>query len=492
MVLDEPYRPQYHFTPAAQWMNDPNGLIYYNGEYHLFYQHNPNDTVWGPMHWGHAVSTNLVNWQHLPIALYPDEVGAIFSGTAVIDWQDSTGFGKEAMVAVFTHADGDRQMQSLAYSLDDGRSWTKHDGNPVLEPPNAIKNFRDPKVFWYENDDGSGHWVMAVAAGRIILFYSSNDLLSWESTGGFGLTQGATCGVWETPDLFELPIEDSQETRWVLAVAIGDCAPAGGSGIQYFVGDFDGQTFTNENDKDKVLWADFGSDFYAPQSWNEAPNGRRIWAGWMNNWRYAHEIPTSTWRGALTLPRELVLVQTAVGIRLRQEPIPELQTLRGESWSWENQTLTSGTAPFLDDVKGESFEIVAEFAILDPPTTDRFGFRLRTGSDEETVIGYAAKKQTLFVDRRHSGNVNFDPEFGQIHSATMFPEDGLIRLHIFVDRSSLEVFGHNGLISFTERIFPSEESVDIELFVDGGQVNLETLQIYSLESMTTLPVEPTE
>ena len=339
LPLDEPYRLQYHFTPPEAWMNDPNGLVYYDGEYHLFYQHNPDDTVWGPMHWGHAVSNDLVNWQYLPIALYPDEIGTIFSGSAVVDWQDTAGFGAEALVAIFTHAAGNRQMQSLAYSTDRGRTWQKYDGNPVIEPPNNIRNFRDPKVFWYDENGGVGHWVMSVAAGNIILFYTSPDLVNWESSGGFGLGYGAMCGVWETPDLFELPVDGGPETRWVLAVGIGGCAPGGGSGVQYFVGDFDGEAFTSENPKDTVLWADFGADFYAAQSWSDAPEDRRIWLAWMNNWPYAQDIPTSTWRGAFTIPREVALTTTPQGIRLAQQPVPELAERRGEHRHWENETV---------------------------------------------------------------------------------------------------------------------------------------------------------
>lgn len=491
MALDEPYRPQFHFTPPAQWMNDPNGLVYYEGEYHLFYQHNPADTVWGPMHWGHAVSKDLVNWQHLPIALYPDDNGTIFSGSAVIDWQNTAGFGAEAMVAIFTQDNGSRQMQSLAYSTDKGRSWTKYEGNPVIKPPNNIKNFRDPKVFWYKDVDGGGHWVMAVSAGSIVLFYTSPDLKYWQSTGGFGLTQGATCGVWETPDLFELPVAGTDETRWVLAVAIGRCAPAGGSGIQYFVGDFDGQVFSNENDEDLELWADWGADFYAPQTWNDAPGSRRIWAAWMNNWNYAQDIPTSSWRGALTLPRELSLVETAEGIRLRQDAIAELESLRDEHWSWSNETVNSDSPNLLDEIQGEKLEIVAEIQAPSPPTADRFGFHLRTSAGQETAVGYVTKARTLFVDRSQSGAVDFNPSFNGIHTAPLSAVDGTIRLHLFVDRSSIEVFANDGLVSFTEQIFPAADSLGVDLFVEGGHITLNSLEIYSLDPIKIYQVQRT-
>ena len=312
------------------------------------------------------------------------------------------------MVAVFTHNDNGRQMQSVAYSTDEGRTWTKYAGNPVLEPPANIRNFRDPKVFWYEPEGEAGYWVMAVSAGNIILFFTSPDLLNWESSGGFGLTHGATCGIWETPDLFELPVDGQEsvdggpETRWVLAVAIGGCAPAGGSGIQYFVGDFDGETFTNDNDKETTLWADLGADFYAPQSWSEAPDGRRLWLAWMNNWTYAQDIPTSTWRGSFSAPRELSLVTTPEGIRLAQQPIAELEELRGEHWEWRDEVIEPGSA-LLDDVDGETLEIIAEFEIKNLADSDRFGFRVRAGPDEYTTIGYGTKGRVLYVDRAAVG-----------------------------------------------------------------------------------------
>ena len=477
---DEPFRPQYHFSPASAWMNDPNGLVYYDGEYHLFYQYNPDDIVWGPMHWGHAVSTDLVHWEHLPIALYPDEIGNIFSGSAVIDWENTAGFGEEAMVAVFTHEKNGRQMQSLAYSTDRGRTWTKYEGNPVIQPPNNIRNFRDPKVFWYEKD-GVGNWVMAVAAGNIILFYNSQDLKTWEPVGGFGLGYGATCGVWETPDLFKLSVDGGPETRWLLSVAIGGCAPAGGTGVQYFIGDFNGATFTSENSKETVLWADYGADFYAPHGWNEAPKDRPIWAAWMNNWNYAQDIPTSTWRGALTLPRELALTTTTSGVRLVQRPVPELERLRGWHWGWENETIANEN-DLLAEVSGETLEIIAELEVSQGMDADRLGLRVRTGNDEYTTIGYVPKQEKLFVDRTHSGTVGFNTAFPGIHVADLEPVADRIRLHVFVDRSSIEVLANDGLVSLTEQIFPDGANQGIELFADGGEANLISLDVYQLHS----------
>ncbi len=477
MPLNQPYRERIHFSPPAAWMNDPNGLVYYAGEYHLFYQHNPDDIVWGPMHWGHAVSTDLVNWQHLPIALYPDDNGTIFSGSAVIDWRNSAGFGKEAMIAIFTQDQNGRQSQSLAYSTDKGRSWTKYAGNPVLEPPNNIHNFRDPRVFWY-GDAQSGHWVMAVTGGSVILFFTSADLKKWTPTGGFGFGYGATGGVWETPDLFELPVDGGPETRWVLSVGVGNGAPSGGTGTQYFVGTFNGENFTSDNPKNTVLWADFGADFYAAQSWNEAPGGNRIWLGWLNNWRYADKIPTSTWRGAFSLPRQLSLTSTPDGLRLIQQPLSGMDTLRDANRAWQDQVIAPGEN-LLAGLSGEVFEIIAEFEVLPSTQANRLGLRLKSG-DNQTTIGYATKSHTLFVDRKDCGQNSFRPDFPGVQTALMEPQGGKVRLHIFVDRASVEVFGNDGLASITDQVFLCAGSSSLELFADGGPVHLNALTVYQL------------
>ena len=460
------------------WMNDPNGMVYFQGEYHLFYQYNPDDTVWGPMHWGHAISRDLVNWQHLPIALYPDENGTIYSGSAVIDWHNTAGLGKEAMIAVFTQVNGDRQSQSFAYSNDRGRTWEKYEGNPVIPATDDFRDFRDPKVFWY-GDQESGHWVMAVSGGPTILFYTSSDLKNWKPSGGFGFGYGANGNVLETPDLFQLPVDGGPETRWVLTAGVASGGPAGGTGTQYFIGGFDGQTFTSENPKDTVLWSDFGADYYAAQSWNDEPNGRRLMVGWMNNWQYATDIPTSTWRGTFTAPRELSLVKTLDGIRLVQQPIPELKNLRCEHWAWNDGTVTPGTN-LLSDLRGETLEIDAEFQIKSQ--VDCFGFCVRKGEGEYTTIGYRVEDKQLFVDRTHSGGSDFNDGFARCHSADMAPVESVIRMHIFVDRSSLEVFGNDGLVVFSERIFPRKESLGLEIFTDGGDSVLNFLDVYELKA----------
>lgn len=475
-------RPRIHFTPPHMWLNDPNGLVYYRGEYHLFYQHNPADTVWGPMHWGHAVSRDLVNWEHLPIALSPDEHGMIFSGSAVVDWRNSAGFGAEALVAVYTSAQDDRQSQSVAYSLDKGRTWTSYAGNPVVPPPNGIRDFRDPKVFWY-GDVASGHWVMAVAAGNAILFFTSPDLLHWVAASGFGFGCGSSQGVWETPDLFELPIGSGPDTRWVLTVGVGDGGPAGGTATQYFVGHFDGRTFTSDHPKEAVLWADMGADFYAAQSWNDAPDGRRIWLGWLSNWRYAREAPTSGWRGAFTFPRELVLQATADGPRLVQQPIAELAMLREGRQSCPAQIVT-GTA--IVDPTPLQYELNVEFQIPPNSDVDRLGLRLLNGDGPPTVIGYATESSTLYVDRTSCPDLGLKPTFSGTHLAPLDLVSDTLRLQILVDRCSVEVFAEGGRVVITDQIFPCSGPARLEVFADGGPVRVSMLTVEAFRPATFL------
>ncbi|MBK6791049.1 MAG: glycoside hydrolase family 32 protein [Anaerolineales bacterium] len=476
--MSDSYRPAFHFTPLSMWLNDPNGLVYYAGEYHLFYQYHPHSTVWGPMHWGHAVSKDLIYWEHLPIALYPDENGLIFSGSAVIDWNNTAGFGKEAMVAIFTynnHTYDDKKRvedQNIAYSTDHGLTWTKYAGNPVVPHPGNLTDFRDPKVFWHKD-----HWVMALAAGDWVLFYISPDLKHWESSGSFGGGYGSTSGVWETPDLFQLPLNGS-DSRWVLTVGVGSGAYAGGSGTQYFVGDFDGKTFTSENPKETVLWMDHGPDFYAPQSWNDEPNGRRISIAWMSNWSYARETPTETWRGMLTMPRELSLTQTSNGLRLLQKPIVELAYLRRDHIHWQDEVITP-KHNLLAGIQSRSLEIDAEIAVLN--ATKRFGIRIFVGEGEETIIYYQPEESLLYLDRSRSGQVDFHEDFSRLQSVPLSPVGGSIRLRILVDRCSVEVFANDGSVTLTDCVFPSAQSHGLKFFVEEGYLHLNSLDIYFLE-----------
>ncbi len=308
----EQHRPQFHFSPEKGWMNDPNGLVYFKNTYHLFYQYFPDSTVWGPMHWGHAVSKDLAHWKHLPIALYPDSLGYIFSGSVVADKNNTSGFqnGNDGpLVAIFTYHDMkkekasriDRESQAIAYSNDEGNSWTKYTGNPVIKNK-GDQDFRDPKVFWHE---ASSRWIMPLAVHDHLEIYSSPNLISWVKESEFGSADGAHGGAWECPDLFPLKTNEGIE-KWVLIQNIDRGSISGGSGRQYFVGDFNGKTFVNENSPETILWIDYGADNYAGVTWFGIPDSRRIFIGWMSNWDdYATRVPTKNWRSAMTIPREL-------------------------------------------------------------------------------------------------------------------------------------------------------------------------------------------
>ncbi|MFH5884812.1 glycoside hydrolase family 32 protein [Halalkalibaculum sp. DA3122] len=482
---DEPYRPQFHFTPAENWMNDPNGLVYHDGEYHLFYQHNPFGDTWGHMSWGHAVSPDLVHWEHLPVALPEENNIMIFSGSAVVDHNNTSGFGSDEnppMVAIYTghHTDQDRQDQRIAYSTDNGRSWTKYEGNPVIDE--EMENFRDPKVIWHEDTD---QWIMVVALPTEykVRFYSSDNLKDWSLLSEFG-PSGATGGIWECPDLFELPVDgDSDRTKWVLQVDLNPGGPFGGSGAQYFVGHFDGETFVQDPETEgQTRWVDYGKDFYAVQSYTNIPrdDGRRIWLAWMNNWQYAQEIPTSPWRSAMTIPRSLSLQTFDDGIHLMQQPADELTQLRGEHHHFEQQQI-DGDSNLLSEagIRGNLLEIKARFNVGEASVV---GFRAAQGNGEETLAAYNNDTGQLFVDRTNSGNTAFNEEFPGIHEAPLKTVEGEVTLHIFIDRSSIELFGNGGRAVITDRIFPSEGSDGISLYTEGGTAQLISMDVWQLES----------
>jgi fructan beta-fructosidase len=482
----EKYRPQFHFTPENHWMNDPNGMVYYNGEYHLFYQYHPNGTTWGPMHWGHAISKDLVHWNHLPIALAPDEHGMIFSGSAVVDWNDTSGIfeGNSGLVAIFTHADTypgsdrPRQRQSLAYSKDNGRTWIKYEGNPVISDEN-ITDFRDPKVFWHHD---TNQWVLVLAAGQTVRIYTSPNLITWEFASEFGEGHGSHQGVWECPDLFELTVDEkTNQKKWVLFVSIGDDSKyKEGSRTQYFIGEFDGKAFSNLHTPETTLWIDHGRDNYAGVSWSDVPveDGRRIYVGWMSNWRYANVTPTKEWRSAMTIPRVLGLKTTEEGIRLIQKPVRELQGLRKDKIFLQNEVVIPGVN-ILDNVNSNTFEIIAQFEM---GTATEFGFKVCQSDKEETIVGYDLENQKMFVDRTNSGEANFHVAFAGKHESYLEPKDNKIALHLFVDQSSVELFGNDGVSVITDLIFPSSDSKQIEIYAKDGEVRLNSLQIYTLKS----------
>ena len=624
----EPFRPQFHFTPERNWMNDPNGMVFFDGEWHLFYQYNPHGDRWGHMSWGHAVSRDLVRWEHLPLALAEEDGIMIFSGSAVVDWKNTSGFGegnRPPLVAIYTgHREG-RQDQRLAYSRDRGRTWTKFPGNPVLDVKMA--DFRDPKVFWHE---ATSRWVMTVALAteQKVHFYASPNLKEWKYVGEFG-PAGAVDGLWECPDLFPLPVEKNQDgsggggQKWVLIVNINPGGPAGGSGCQYFVGEFDGARFTPDplpaalaefvpdgtlladfengygdwkaegeafgrgpaegmlphqqpvlgfrgrklvnsfgggdrsqgtltsppfpitakhisfligggpHDETRVdlhvdgkvvrtargrgrerlawqswdvsefrgregtlqvvdkgtgdwghinldhvllsneparaaseqpLWADFGADFYAGVSWSDVPraDGRRLWLGWMSNWNYANDVPTSPWRSAMSIPRELRLARIDGQYQLRQVPVAELESLRGARAAFAGGTVGDANA-WIRQATLESGPLELSLSI-DPGSSERAGIRLYAGGDQETVIAVDPRSRTVLVDRTKSGETTFHPKFPGTQSAPLARKEGETKLRIFVDTSSIEVFIDEGERVLTTLIFPRSGGREIEFF----------------------------
>jgi fructan beta-fructosidase len=453
-LYSEPFRPQYHFSPEANWMNDPNGMVYLDGEYHLFYQYYPDSTVWGPMHWGHAVSTDLVHWEHLPIAIYPDKNGWIFSGSAVIDHNNTSGLGSSqnpAMIAIFTYHDeirkkeqrNDYQTQGIAYSLDKGRSWTVYEENPVLKNP-GINDFRDPKVRWYDGEKGKGKWIMSLAVWDKISFYSSPNLLDWTFESDFNPEWAAYGGVWECPDLFPLTAADGTQ-KWILFVSINPGGPQGGSATQYFVGNFDGKTFSTESSE--TLWLDYGADNYAGVTWSNVPesDGRTLFIGWMSNWQYAQIVPTHPWRSATTLPRKLELVEKENGYLVASRPVTEIEKLRKESKT----------------VSGNSFELENELAelMLSPNQDD---FKIHISNKKGDTISFEKSGQELHFDRTQSGMIDFSTEFPAVHKA---PLNGIVvkSIRLFIDRSSIEIFINDGELVMTELVFPTSPYTKVSL-----------------------------
>ncbi len=484
---DEPLRPQIHFSPARHWMNDPNGLVYFEGEYHLFFQYNPQGEKWGHMSWGHAVSVDLVHWRELPVAIPEDDRYMIFSGSIVVDSHNSSGFarhGGPVLVAVYTGARQDasgEQSQQLAYSSDRGRTWTKYAGNPVLDL--GLKSFRDPKVFWYAP---AHRWIMAAVLSdrHQVAFFSSADLKHWKHLSDFG-PAGAADGAWECPDLFALAVDgDTARIRWVLKVDVFRSRLAGGAGAQYFTGRFDGQTFSADADPDKpgagapARTVDYGMDFYAAASWGNLPDPeRRVWIAWMNNHSYAQETPTSVWRGSMSLPRQLTLHDAHGALTLEQQPVIELRSLRARQHRVGAREL--GPDPYrLPLPGGGAVELIAD---IEAGSATEFGLKVHVGAGQETRIGYDPASAELFVDRARSGQIPA-PIFSQRRSAPVALEQGRLHLHVFVDAASVEVFAGEGQAVLTEQVFPDPSSDGIELYAVGGRAHLENLRLWSLKS----------
>ncbi|MGR3810739.1 GH32 C-terminal domain-containing protein [Jiulongibacter sp. NS-SX5] len=446
------YRPQHHFTPPQNWTNDPNGMVYLDGEYHLFYQHNPFGDKWGHMSWGHAVSEDLMNWEHLPIAIPEFDNGdgstsMIFSGSAVIDSANTSGFFDEGftkgMVAIFTvHVDssgqGRGQYQSIAYSTDKGRTWTHYEKNPVLDL--GMRDFRDPNVIWNEQRES---WLMSVVKPQeyLVQFYESNDLKEWSLLSEFG-KQGDTTKIWECPSLFEVPIEGSDETKWALLISSGHKTP-GYIGMQYFIGDFDGKTFSPQT-QSEVLQVDAGKDFYAAIPFNSLPktHEKPIIMGWTTNWAYANDTPTSGFRGGFSFPREVWVKNINGSYTLMSKPIVSEQI--------ETVILSKETS------KASFDEPVFHVQLSDLQTP----FKLKLQQSDEVYTSIIVENGVLKFDRTKSGKVDFNSSFPSIDTMEIGEFENL---DLYMDESVIELFVNNGAHVMTQQIFPTQREVEVIL-----------------------------
>ena len=420
----EKFRPAYHHSPVYGWMNDPNGLFYKDGVWHLYYQWNPYGSQWENMTWGHSTSTDGLHWTPQPTAIEADALGAIFSGCCVVDKNNTAGFGNGAIVAYYTSA-GARQTQSMAFSLDGGQTFTKYAGNPVIV--SDVPDFRDPHIFWNEE---AGFWNMVLASGQEMSIYSSKDLKQWKHESNFGLTYGNHSGVWECPDLMKLPVDGTGEQKWMLICNINPGGPFGGSATQYFIGQFDGHQFVCEDQPEETKWMDYGKDHYATVTFDNAPDGRRVAIAWMSNWQYANQVPTMQFRSTNSILRDLSLYQYEGETYCAVRPAKEMDAARGKKIA-----RPTDRCEIVVTLKGDA------------------RITLSNGSKERVVLDYDADMASLDLDRRHSGQCSFSDAFPTVVTA---PVHGSLRtLRIFIDKSSIEVFDADGRLSMTNLVFPS-------------------------------------
>jgi fructan beta-fructosidase len=487
-LYTEQYRPQFHFSPATNWCNDPNGLVYNNGTYHLFYQHNPFGNQWGHMTWAHATSKDLLHWKHLPIAI-PEENGVmIFSGTCVVDKNNTSGFGKDArlssnikskkvgqdkipMVAVYTgHIENVNQSQHIAYSLDDGITWTKYTNNPVLDLHK--KDFRDPKIFWHLQKK---YWVMCVMQPieHIVQFYASKNLKEWKHLSDFG-PAGDTSGVWECPDLTQVPVAVMPgKKKWLLQTSQN-------AGMQYFVGEFDGVKFINENPADKIYRPDYGPDYYAAITYNQLPAKHLPTAiGWVNNWNYANDIPTTPWKSAMALPRTLSVKKINEEWVLIQQPVVLTSSLRKKIFSFENELVTDKK---ILPVKSKQFEMEIS---IEPAAASVSGVRLAVGDTAYFEMGYDVAKQLFYIGRSKSGDAGFNENFKKLNRfEKLIPlKNKKLQLHVYYDNSIVEVFVNGGEAVFTAQIFTGATNSGIELFSLDGESTFSNLNLWEMKGV---------
>lgn len=472
----ETYRPVYHHTPVYGWMNDPNGMFYKDGVYHLYFQYNPYGSMWANMTWGHSTSIDLTHWTYEGTAIVPDAWGAIFSGSCVVDKDNTAGFGKGAVVAFYTSAKstpwGDVQSQSMAYSLDNGKTFIKYEHNPILT--SNERDFRDPKVFWYAPGK---HWVMMLAVGQEMQIYSSGNLKEWKKESSFGAMQGAHGGVWECPDLVEVAVEGSKEKKWVLICNLNPGGPFGGSAAQYFVGSFDGKKFVNESPT-QTKWLDWGKDNYATVTWSNAPAGRCIALGWMSNWQYANNVPTTQYRSANTLARDLTLYRVGGELYLKSKPSPEIKKARAEEKKIPTFEVKGNyeVASLLADNKG-AYEIEMT---IENKGTSKIDFSLMNEKGEKVAMYYDVVRKQFVMDRSASGVVGFSRDFPAVTVAPVRNTDQ-IHLRLFIDRSSVEAFGEEGEYVMTNLVFPAEPYNRMVFSSDKGSYIVKSMNVYRLQ-----------
>lgn len=468
----EAYRPVYHHTPSYGWMNDPNGMFFKDGRYHLYYQYNPYGCIWGNMHWGHSSSADLVHWEPHPVALQRDTLGHIYSGSAVVDYDNVSGFGEGAVVAFYTAHSEAGESQCLAWSNDNGLTFTKYSGNPVVVSSDGIRDFRDPKVFRYGDK-----WVMVLAANYEVRFYSSANLRDWEYTGCFGKGYGAQPSLWECPDLVQLPVDDGHNgKKWMLIVNVNPGGVFGGSATEYFIGEFDGKTFICDTPAQQTKWLDYGKDHYAAVTFSGTPD-RTIAMAWMSNWQYADKVPSAPFRSANALPRELKLFSCNGQVYASQTPVPELSSLISNSYTADGFSLQAGQnnkASLLD--KGScklSFNVRLE---------DKSCLEICLVNLSGESVSLIMDGTKLSLDRSHSGMMTDRDDFSQVVSAPLdlcFAFDGY-DMDIYLDRSSIEVFVDGGKLSITELLFPAEPFNALEFIVRNGSAHIGDITVREL------------
>ncbi len=476
----EKYRPAFHHTPLYGWMNDPNGMFYKDGVWHLYYQYNPYGSKWQNMSWGHSTSTDLVNWEHHPVAIEPNSLGQVFSGSCVVDSDNTAGFGKDAVVALYTSA-GINQMQSLAYSTDNGETFTIYPGNPIITLESEA---RDPNMFW-NRETNEWNLLLAHALDHEMLIFTSPDLKEWTLQSAFGKGLGAQDGVWECPDLMQLPVDGSDEQKWVLICNLNPGGPFGGSATQYFVGDFDGKKFTADTDSEgnvPTKWMDYGKDHYATVSWSGAPDGRNVVIGWMSNWQYAAEVPTRQYRSANTLPRDISLFKGADGqYYLKTVPSPELLALRNHrTVSAKGKSFGKSPVKF---ALPEANDGICEINMsLNARKADKVTITLANRQGEKVDMTFDPAASTFSFDRTQSGLTDFSHDFPAVVTAPTLRNSTSQSLRIFVDRSSIEVFDGEGNFVLTNLVFPGSPYTTLSLAADGGKASLNSLEIYSIKT----------